>query len=185
MKALLLTGPSGSGKTTLAQALLLRYPQLAFSISATTRPPRPGEVPGKDYYFLEETEFEAEIQKGGFVEWEKLFSGHRYGTLRRELERIHSTGKIPLFVKDVKGTLSLKNTLGKEAISVFVLPPSIEALRERLLKRGYTTDTDLRERLTRAEEEMQMLPRFDYVLYNEDLPKALARLDILLKRYLS
>lgn len=183
MKALLLTGPSGSGKTTLAQALLQRYPFFTFSISATTRPQRPGEVHGRDYYFLSEAEFDAHLAAGGFVEWEQLYSGYRYGTLRNELERIEKLQKIPLFVKDVRGTLSLKALLGPEALTVFLVPPSLEVLRQRLLQRGVNAPADLEERLARAEAEMLLLPKFDYVLYNDELPKALERLDLLFKRY--
>lgn len=183
MKALLLTGPSGSGKTTLAKAILERYPQFVFSISATTRPPRPGETHGEDYYFLSEAEFSAHIEAGNFVEWEQLFSGHRYGTLRQELERIEKLHKIPLFVKDVQGTLSLKAVLGPEAITVFVVPPSLAVLRQRLLQRALNTPADLEERLQRAQSELLLLPRFDYALYNDELSKALERLDVLLRRY--
>lgn len=183
MKALLLTGPSGSGKTTLAQALLQRYSTLTFSISATTRPPRPGEIHGKDYYFLSESEFDAHVEAGDFVEWERLFSGHRYGTLRQELERIEKLSKIPLFVKDVRGTLALKAFLGKEALTVFLVPPSLAVLRQRLVQRGVNTAADLEERLARAEAELLLVPQFDYVLYNDELAKALERLDLLLRRY--
>ncbi|MCX8112463.1 MAG: guanylate kinase [Bacteroidia bacterium] len=182
MKALLLTGPSGSGKTTLAQLLVEKYEGLAFSISATTRPPRPGEVHGRDYYFLSEVEFDMELAQGGFVEWERLFSGYRYGTLRRELERIQSLGKWALFVKDVRGALSLKRELADRLTTVFLVPPSIEALRERLLARAPHTPEDLAERLARAEEELRMVSQFDYVLYNDDLKRALERLERLLHR---
>lgn len=123
MKALLFTGPSGSGKTTIAQLLLQKYDVLTFSISATTRPPRPGEKHGQDYYFLTESEFDEEIQKGGFLEWERIFSGYRYGTLKREIARIERLGKIPVFVKDVKGALSLKKVFGEELVTVFLVPP--------------------------------------------------------------
>ncbi|MCS7153053.1 MAG: guanylate kinase [Bacteroidia bacterium] len=177
MKALLLTGPSGSGKTTIAQLLLQKYENLAFSISATTRPPRTGEVHGKDYYFLSEEEFDREIEQGGFVEWERLFSGYRYGTLYRELERIEALGKVALFVKDVKGALSLKKVLGEKLTTVFLVPPSIEALRERLLTRGISSVADLEERLVRAEEELRMLPQFDFVLYNDEISRAVQRLE--------
>lgn len=185
MKALLLTGPSGSGKTTIAQLLLERYPQFVFSISATTRPPRPNEVPGKEYYFLTEAEFDQELERGAFVEWERLYSGYRYGTLYRELERIRASNQIPLFVKDVKGTLNLQKQLGEGAISVFVLPPSLEVLRERLLHRSPAPPPDLEERVARAEFEIQLAPEFSFLLYNDDLDKALRRLKHLIQRYFS
>ncbi|MCS6789608.1 MAG: guanylate kinase [Bacteroidia bacterium] len=185
MKAVLLTGPSGSGKTTLAQKLVENFPSVTFSISATTRPPRSQEVHGRDYYFLSEADFDAEIARGGFVEWERLFSGYRYGTLRSEIERIQSTGQIPLFVKDVRGTLSLKTSLGEGAISVFLLPPSLEELRSRLIKRGMLAGADLEERIQRAHAELCVLPRFDFILYNENLEKAFERLVLTLSPYLS
>lgn len=185
MKALLLTGPSGSGKTTLAQLLLERYDRLTFSISATTRPPRPGEEHGRDYYFLTEAEFDIEIAQNGFLEWERLFSGYRYGTLRREMERIQASGKVPIFVKDVRGALSLKKLLNEELTTIFLVPPSIETLRERLIARGVNAPDDLEQRLARAEEELLLLPRFDFVLYNEDLQRALDRMEGLLRRLLS
>ncbi|MEN3040856.1 MAG: guanylate kinase [Bacteroidia bacterium] len=182
MKALLFTGPSGSGKTTIAQLLLQKYDVLTFSISATTRPPRPGEKHGQDYYFLTESEFDEEIQKGGFLEWERIFSGYRYGTLKREIARIERLGKIPVFVKDVKGALSLKKVFGEELVTVFLVPPSIEALRERLLSRGLNDVEDLSQRLARAEEELRLLPLFDYILYNDDIDKAMKRLTLLVQR---
>jgi len=185
VKALLLTGPSGSGKTTIAHLLLQEYPQFVFSISATTRPPRPNEVPGKDYYFLTEAEFDQELEQGGFVEWERLYSGYRYGTLHRELERIRASGRIPLFVKDVKGTLALQKKLEEGAVSVFVLPPSIEVLRERLLARAPEPPPDLEERLARAAFEIQLAPEFSFLLYNDELDKALRRLRPLIERHFS
>lgn len=184
MKALLITGPSGSGKTTLAQLLLEKYDRLTFSISATTRPARPGEQHGRDYYFLTEAEFDEQVKNNGFLEWERLFSGYRYGTLRSEIERIQKQAKIPIFVKDVKGALSLKRLMGEELITVFLVPPSIEVLRERLVARGVNTPEDLEQRLSRAEEELRLIPQFDFVLYNEDLSKALARMETLLFRKL-
>ncbi|MCX7980295.1 MAG: guanylate kinase [Bacteroidia bacterium] len=184
MKALLLTGPSGSGKTTLAHTLLQRYPELTFSISATTRPPRPGETHGKDYYFLAEAEFDRLLAQNAFLEWERLFSGHRYGTLRQELERIRDLNQVPLFVKDVKGTLALKNLLGPGAITVFLLPPSLETLRERLIQRGENAPADIEERLLGAKEEIRRIAEFDFVLYNDELPKAAARIERIIQRYL-
>ncbi|MCS7188907.1 MAG: guanylate kinase [Bacteroidia bacterium] len=184
MKSLILTGPSGSGKTTLAHILLEKHMQLTFSISATTRPPRMGELNGYHYYFMTQEEFEIEINRGGFVEWERIFAGHYYGTLLREIERIQALQKIPLFVKDVKGALSLKKALGKEALTVFILPPSIEELERRLAARGVNNPAEVEERLKRAEEELSFLPQFDFIAYNEDITKASARLEWLIHRYL-
>ncbi|MCS7297078.1 MAG: guanylate kinase [Bacteroidia bacterium] len=184
MKALLLTGPSGAGKSTIAQLLLQRQKELAFSLSATTRPPRPGEVHGRDYYFLTEEEFDAEIKHQGFIEWERLFSGYRYGTLWREIARLQSLGQIPLFIKDVKGALSLKQALGKELLTVIVVPPSLEALQARLLARGHLSKEDLEQRLKRAEDELKMAAHFDFILYNEDVMRAVERLERLLKQKL-
>lgn len=183
VKVLILSGPSAAGKTTLAQALLACRADLVLSLSATTRPPRPGEVHGRDYYFLSMAEFEARIAAGDFLEWEELYGGYRYGTLRSELARFEQSGQIPILVKDVKGALKLRQILGQAAITVFVLPPSLEAIRERLLSRGIHDARDLEDRLRRIELEMQMAPQFDAILYNDELERAVHRLLWLLERY--
>jgi len=175
-QALILTGPSGSGKTTIAQRLLKELPQLVLSLSATTRPPRPGEVHGRDYYFLSEAAFDAHVAAGDFLEWERLYSGYRYGTLRSEVEGPLQQGRIPLLIKDVKGTQTLTQALGGRAFSVFIVPPSLAVLEARLRQRGTLSEADLQDRLAAAQVELAQAPRFSAILYNEDLDKAVARL---------
>ncbi len=184
VQALILTGPSGSGKTTIAQRLLDLVPQLTPSISATTRPPRTGEVEGQHYYFLSEEAFDAHIAAGDFLEWERLYSGYRYGTFWQEVHRPLQSGQIPLFIKDVRGTITLTKALGEKVISVFILPPSMEALEERLRQRGNLSEEDLRNRLHAARAEIAQAPHFSAILYNENLDKAVARLHYHLRRWL-
>ena len=184
VQAVILTGPSGSGKTTIAQRLLRALPQLTLSLSATTRPPRPGEVHGRDYYFLSEAEFDARLLAGDFLEWEKLYSGYRYGTLREEVRRPLREGKVPLFIKDVKGTKTLTKALEGKVFSVFILPPSLVVLEERLRQRGGLSEEELQNRLQAAETEIAEAFHFSAILYNEDIDKAVARLVYHLQRYL-
>ncbi len=184
VQALILTGPSGSGKTTIGQRLLQALPQLTLSLSATTRPPRPGEVHGRDYYFLSEETFDAHLSAGDFLEWERLYSGYRYGTLWEEVRRPLQEGKIPLFIKDVKGTKTLMKALKGKVFSVFILPPSMEALASRLRQRGDLSEQALQDRLLAAQSEIAEAPHFSAILYNEDLDKAVARLLYHLRQWL-
>ena len=184
VQALILTGPSGSGKTTIAQRLLSAFPQLTLSISATTRPPRPGEVHGRDYYFLSEEAFNAHVAAGDFLEWERLYSGYRYGTLWEEVRRPLRERRVPLFIKDVKGTKSLMQSLEGKAFSVFILPPSIAVLEARLRQRGDLSEAALQDRLHAAHTEIAQAPHFSAILYNDDIDKAVARLLYHLQRFL-
>ena len=184
VQALILTGPSGSGKTTIAQRLLSKFPQLTLSISATTRPPRPGEVHGRDYYFLSEEAFDARVAAGDFLEWERLYSGNRYGTLWEEVRRPLREGRILLFIKDVKGTKRLMQSLEGKAFSVFILPPSIAVLEARLRQRGDLSEAALQDRLRAAHTEIAQAPHFSAILYNDDIDKAVARLRYHLQRFL-
>ncbi len=184
MQALILTGPSGSGKTTIGQRLLSALPQLTPSISATTRPPRPGEIHRQDYYFLSEEAFDVHVAAGDFLEWERLYSGYRYGTLWEEVRRPLREGKIPLFIKDVKGTKALMQALEGRAFSVFILPPSIEVLEARLRQRGDLSEEALQDRLCAAHTEIAQAPHFSAILHNDDIDKAVARLLYHLRQYL-
>ncbi len=184
VQALILTGPSGSGKTTIGQRLLSALPQLTPSISATTRPPRPGEIHRQDYYFLSEEAFDVHVAAGDFLEWERLYSGYRYGTLWEEVRRPLREGKIPLFIKDVKGTKALMQALEGRAFSVFILPPSIEVLEARLRQRGDLSEEALQDRLCAAYTEIAQAPHFSAILHNDDIDKAVARLLYHLRQYL-
>lgn len=173
-KAIIFSAPSGAGKTTLVHEIMKRLPYpFAFSVSATTRPPRPSEKHGIDYYFLTREEFEKKIKNGEFVEWEEIYPGIFYGTLSSEIERLWHDKKIILFDVDVKGAMSLKKHFGSQALSIFVKPPSLEVLRERLLLRGTETPDSLQMRLDKATYELTFEPYFDVVVLNDDLDKAI------------
>lgn len=174
-KALIFSAPSGSGKTTLVHYLLQRNPTLGFSISASTRDRRGRtEQHGKDYYFLTPEEFKKRIDNDEFVEWEEVYAGNFYGTLKSEVERIWSEGKDVIFDVDVKGGLNLKKYFGDKALSIFVKVPSIEVLEERLRKRSTESDASLSQRLFKAKFEMKFQDDFDIVLVNEDLTRSCA-----------
>lgn len=172
-KLFLFAAPSGAGKTTIVRHLLNRYEQLSFSTSATTRAQRPHETDGKDYYFISAERFKTLVQEGGFVEWEEVYEGLLYGTLKSEIERLWKAGKHIVFDIDVKGALNIKKAYPEQALAIFVKPPSMEALRKRLLARGTEDADNLKKRLGRAAEEMAYEPRFDLVLVNDDLEAAL------------
>lgn len=172
-KLFLFAAPSGAGKTTIVRHLLERYDHLSFSTSATTRPKRPHETDGKDYYFISPQRFTELVKSEGFVEWEEVYEGLFYGTLKSEVERLWGKGKHIVFDIDVKGAVNIKKAYPEEAIAVFVKPPSLEALRQRLVARGTEDEANLRKRLDRAAEEMTYEDRFDIVLINDDLQQAL------------
>ncbi|MGM0506750.1 MAG: guanylate kinase [Bacteroidota bacterium] len=171
-RILVLVAPSGSGKSTLANRLREAYPDLQFSISATTRPPREGEVDGRDYHFLSPEEFEARIQRGEFIEWEEVYNGTRYGTLRSAIENQRDKGYHVLLDIDVKGAHRIDEIFGEEALSVFIKPPSIDELERRLRARGTEDESSLQDRLNRAREELQWEDRFDRKIVNDDLETA-------------
>ncbi|SHK27714.1 guanylate kinase [Rhodothermus profundi] len=170
-RIVILTAPSGAGKTTLARRLQEALPQLRFSVSATTRPPRPGERHGIDYYFLSEEAFRKLIEQDALIEYEEVYPGRFYGTLRREIETASRTHPVLLDI-DVKGALRVKQQFGDEAFAIFVRPPSLETLAERLRNRGTEDETTLRQRLERARMELALADRFDAVVVNDDLERA-------------
>lgn len=174
-KAIIFSAPSGSGKTTIVKHLLEKNPDLGFSISASTRDKRGRtEQNGKDYYFLPPKEFRKKIENNEFVEWEEVYEGNFYGTLKSEIERVWSEGKNVIFDVDVKGGLNLKKYFGDNGLAIFVKVPSIEVLKERLHDRGTETEESLSRRLFKAEFEMGFHDKFDVVLVNENLGKSLA-----------
>ena len=174
MKLIVLTAPSGAGKTTLARRLLESVPGLRFSISATTRAPRPGERDGIDYFFLPHLTFSQRLDAGDFLEHEEVYPGRFYGTLRPELERLAQQPDVRAVVLDidVKGALNVKRLYGDAARTIFIAPPSLDALGDRLRGRGTETEDGLRDRLARAEMEMSHAPDFDVTLINDDLDAA-------------
>jgi guanylate kinase len=157
------------------RALLARYDRFAFSISATTRPPRGQEQEGKDYYFMDAASFERRVAEGAFLEWEEVYPGKCYGTLRSEVDRILGEGRFPIFDVDVKGGLSLKRQFGSRALAVYIEAPSIEALRERLRRRGTDSPEEIERRCRKALQEMEYRPRFDAVIVNDALDEAVGR----------
>lgn len=171
-KIIIVTAPSGSGKTTLVKRLLQANNDLVFSISACTRQPRAGETDGQDYYFYTVDKFKQLIEQEAFAEWEMVYTGKYYGTLKSELQRIWDQGKTPLVDIDVMGAISIQNHYPKDAISLFIQAPSMEELRNRLEKRGTETAESLEERIRKAEQEMSYAPRFDKVIINDDLETA-------------
>lgn len=174
--------PSGSGKSTMIRHLLEAFPNtFELSISCTTRAPRGQEVHGREYYFLSREEFEQHIDAADFIEYEQVYEGLYYGTLRSEIARIEGNGHAVLFDVDVKGGLNLKRLLGNKATAIFVCPPSIECLRERLIGRGDTSPEMIEKRVAKAEIEMADKPYFDHVLINDNLQDAFQRLDELVK----
>lgn len=171
-KALIFSAPSGAGKTTIVRHLMSISTELDFSISATTRTPREGEQHGKDYYFLDAEDFRQRIDNGQFLEWEEVYEGTYYGTLRSELDRIWESGQHVVFDVDVEGGLNLKKELGDRALAIFVKVRDLEVLRGRLKKRGSETEESLDRRVKKAAIEMNYQDRFDFVLLNDDLDKA-------------
>jgi guanylate kinase len=171
MRVVVLTAPSGSGKTTIARRLLVEVPDLHFSASATTRDAREGERDGVDYFFLDQDEFRSRIEADEFVEWEEVYPGIFYGTLRSEIERIGRHGAALLDI-DVKGALNVKHYYGGQALTVFVRPPSLAVLAERLQRRNTETPSSLASRLERTRLEMSYANHFDVVIVNDDLETA-------------
>lgn len=175
-KAVIFSAPSGSGKTTIVRHLLQHAGlSLGFSVSATTRPLRGEERDGVDYHFLTLEEFRARVAAGDFVEWEEVYPGKCYGTLRSELERMWAAGQIALFDVDVEGGVNLRNVLGESALSVFIRPPSLAVLRARLEGRGTDSQEVIEERLLKAERELEYENQFDVVLVNDKLEAACQR----------
>lgn len=172
-KVIIFSAPSGAGKSTLVQHLLGRFPELEFSISATSRAPRGAEVDGREYYFLSPDAFGAAVARDEFAEWEEVYAGTCYGTLNSELERIWQKGHTIVFDIDVKGGVNLKKQFGDRALSIFVMPPSVDELRKRLEGRGTETPETIAKRIGKAELEMTFAPQFDRIIINDNLQEAM------------
>jgi guanylate kinase len=183
-KLIIFSAPSGAGKTTIVQRLLKKVSDLEFSISATTRKPRGEEKDKEDYYFISKEEFLHRIAKKQFVEFEEVYSGTFYGTLRTEIDRIWQKGKTVIFDIDVEGGLHLKRKYEDQALAIFVQPPSLEVLKERLTSRGTDSAEKLLERFAKAEKELNYAPKFDIILKNYELEAACEEAEKLVKNFL-
>ena len=184
-KVLIFSAPSGSGKSTIVNHILGLHPEIEFSISATSRPPRGQEKDGVEYYFLSVDDFRSRIEADKFVEYEQVYEGRYYGTLKSEVQRIWDKGHVIIFDVDVKGGVNLKKYFGDKALSVFIQAPSVEELHRRLVARGTDTPEAIAERVAKAAEEMTYAPKFDVVLINDNLDKAYAEAEKLVDDFLA
>jgi guanylate kinase len=183
-KIIIVTAPSGSGKSTLVKYLMQEMPELAFSISAATREPRTGEVNGEHYYFMSVTEFEKIIETNGFLEWEKVYEGKYYGTLKSEMDRIWAKNQVPILDIDVLGALNIQEKTNANVCSIFIKAPSKEALEARLVGRGTETEASLKERIEKAEEETSVAHQFNHIVVNDKLEKAQQDIMHIVQEYL-
>lgn len=171
-KLVIFSAPSGAGKTTIVKHLLKKNPHLEFSISAASREKRPHEVDGRDYYFLTVEEFKKKLKNNEFIEWEEVYENHLYGTLKSEVERIWNNGNSVIFDVDVIGGLNIKKQYEDKALAVFIMPPSIEELKRRLITRSTESPENLKKRIEKAEAEISFSERFDKIIVNDKLEKA-------------
>lgn len=182
-KLVVVVAPSGSGKTTMARRLLADFPNLQFSVSATTRPPREGEQHGREYFFLSDDQFDERVDAGEFLEWETFYNGRRYGTLKPEVDRLLKKGYFILLDLEVNGAMNVKHIYGDRCLAVFICPPSIEILKDRLLQRGTETPESLSVRLERVAYEMTFKDRFDACVINDELESAYRQVHDLVKTF--
>lgn len=183
-KLIELAGPSGTGKTTLAKKLLEDIDTLKFSVSATTRPPRPYEEHGRNYYFMSDREFDKHIEEQKFLEWEKVYSGSRYGTLKSEVDKQYKSGYFTLLDVDVEGALNVKNIYGQNCLAIFIKPPSMEELKKRLVNRKTESTQSLEDRLKKAEKEITYAGRFDHIIINKNVDIAYQEVHKLVKQFI-
>jgi len=174
-KAIIISAPSGAGKTTIVKHLLGVIPELEFSVSACTRIKREGETDGKDYYFISVDEFREKIENDEFVEWEEVYPGNYYGTLKSELQRIWGKGNYPIFDVDVIGGLNLKKYFGEKALAIFIQPPSPDELKKRLIGRNTDDEESLKKRFAKTEYEMTFKQQFDQIVINSELEKSFTK----------
>jgi len=184
-RIIIITAPSGAGKTSITRYLLKTIDRLAFSISATTRRPRSYEKDKTDYYFISEEEFRQKIRGNEFVEWEMVYEGTYYGTLKSELERIWDMGKIPLLDIDVKGAIHVRQEYRQNSLTIFVEPPTVEELKHRLLSRGTETEESLQARINKASFEISFKHSFDKVIVNDQLERACREAELTVKGFIA
>lgn len=183
-KLIIVSAPSGAGKTTLVKHLLGTFDSIEFSVSCATRSPRENEIHGKDYYFISTQEFRQKIDNKEFAEWEEVYTGSYYGTLKSEIERIWANGKNVIFDIDAEGGINLKNLYPENSLSVFIMPPSVKELESRLRSRNTESEDKLQMRIEKAEKELLLAPEFDVVLVNDDLEKSKKEITLLISEFL-
>ncbi len=183
-KLIIFSAPSGAGKTTIVHAMLERMKELEFSISACSRDMRKGEVDGKDYYFLGLDGFRKRIEENAFLEWEEVYKDHYYGTLHSEVERIWDGGKHVIFDVDVYGGVNIKKQFPEKALAIFVMPPSVEILEDRLRKRSTDPEENIKKRMNKARHEISKAGEFDKIIVNDDLDTAIAEALAAIKEFI-
>ncbi|WP_340103683.1 guanylate kinase [Rhodohalobacter sp. 8-1] len=184
-KIVILASPSGGGKSTMAKKLLNDFDRLKFSVSATTRPPREGEVNGRDYYFMSEKEFQKRVLDQQFLEWEKFYNGTMYGTLKAHVESELKKGYFIMLDVDVLGALNVKKIFGEDALTIFIKPPSMDILEQRLRNRGTESEKSLSVRLERAEKEIKYADKFDLVVVNDKMETAYSEIKKAVRKFIS
>lgn len=184
-KLLIFSAPSGAGKSTIVQHLMQQNLGLEFSISATSRKPREGEADGREYHFISSDEFRRRIKEDEFIEWEEVYPEQYYGTLFSEVERIWNRGDHAIFDIDVEGGMSLKKIYGEKACAIFIQPPSLELLEQRLRSRGTDDEESLRKRLEKARHELEYASQFDHIVVNDTLDKSLAETEKIVREFLA
>ncbi len=183
-KLIIITAPSGAGKTSITKYLLQKYPSLAFSISAATRQPRGQEKDGVDYYFLSADDFQQKIQDNAFIEWEMVYEGKYYGTLKTELDRIWAEGKTPMLDIDVKGAIHVQQQFPNNSLSLFIEPPSVDELKIRLASRGTESEESLQARVNKASYEISFKHHFNKIILNDNLDKACKETEAVINAFL-
>jgi len=184
-KIIIFSAPSGAGKTTIVKHILSIFPEMEFSISACSRLKRPNEIDGKDYFFITAEEFRIKIDNGEFVEWEEVYENCYYGTLRSELGRIWKSGHIVVFDVDVKGGINLKRIFGDNAISIFISPPDLKTLEQRLRNRATDSEESLKKRIEKATWEMEFASKFDKLIVNNELTKTFQETEQIVKAWIN
>ena len=184
-KLIILSAPSGAGKSTIIEHLLKKDFNLEFSISACTRKPRGNEKHGVEYYFLTPDDFKNKILKNKFLEWEEVYEDHYYGTLKSEIDRIFAKGNNVIFDIDIAGGLNIKKQYGDKAISIFIMPPSIEELENRLRKRGTDSEENIKKRIDKAKFEISFADKFDKIIVNENIEYAVKQTEEILSNFLN
>ncbi|MEO6489569.1 MAG: guanylate kinase [Ferruginibacter sp.] len=184
-KILIITAPSGAGKTSITRYLMKVFPVLTFSVSAATRDQRENETNGVDYHFISEEDFKQKIQHKEFAEWEMVYDGKYYGTLKSELKRIWAMNKVPVLDIDVKGALHIQQQYPENTLSIFVQPPSVDVLKFRLESRGTESEVSLAARVNKASYELEFAHHFDKTIINVDLEKACAAAEMLVAEFLA